>query len=204
VSTNATVLSGRTLAQLRDLRIETVQVSLDGAHAAMHEHIRGAPGSFTRALEGITRIAAFSQPVINTVVSRLNLAELEDIVKLGREHGCNRFKFFPQKPVGRSGPELTLSDEEIMGRLVPECARLAELHGVEIETISNDRPCGSGSAGFAVDQRADVYPCIFGVADRSQRCGSILSGNLADIWFSSPVLQRFRGELRTPCRRCEP
>jgi MoaA/NifB/PqqE/SkfB family radical SAM enzyme len=203
VSTNATILPERTLAQLRDLRIETVQVSLDGARAAMHEHIRGAPGSFTRTLEGITRIAAFSQPVINTVVSRINMAELEDVVKLGREHGCARFKFFPQKPAGRSGRELTLSDDEIMGQLIPECARLAAAHDVEIETIDPGRPCGSGSIGFALDQRADIYPCIFGVADATQRCGNILSDDLSEVWFGSPVLGRFRGEAQTPCRRCE-
>lgn len=203
VSTNATVLPERTLARLRDLRLQTVQVSLDGAQATTHERIRGAVGSYTRTLDGIERIAAFSEPVINTVVSRMNLAELEDIVKLGREHGCARFKFFPQKPAGRSGYEATLTDEEIMGRLVPECARLATSYGAGIETIDPTRPCGSGSVGFALDQRADIYPCIFGVADPAQRCGNILSEDLTDVWFTSPVMERFRGEVATPCRRCE-
>jgi MoaA/NifB/PqqE/SkfB family radical SAM enzyme len=204
VSTNATVLPERILARLRDLRIETVQVSLDGAHAAVHEPIRGAPGSFTRTLEGIARIAEFSQPVINTVVSRLNLGELEEIVKLGHEHGCTRFKFFPQKPVGRSGRGLVLSDQEVLGQLVPECARLAAAYGVAIETIDPARPCGSGVVGFALDQRAGIYPCIFGVADPAQRCGNILTDDLDEVWFTSPILERFRGEPQTPCRRCEP
>jgi len=204
LSTNATLLSGRILGRLRDLRIETVQVSLDGAHAAVHEQIRGAPGSFSRTCEGIARIAGFSAPVINTVVSRVNLGELEDIVKLGKEHGCARFKFFPQKPVGRSGAALTLDDGEIMHRLVPECARLAAAHGVRIETIDPQQPCGSGSIGFALDQRADIYPCIFGVADPGQRCGNIITDDLDQVWFGSPLLGRFRGEVATPCRRCEP
>ena len=164
----------------------------------------GAPGAFARTLDGIRQIAAFSEPVINTVVSRLNLAGLEEIVTLGRDQGCARFKFFPQKPVGRSGSELTLSDAEIMERLVPECSRLAEAYGVEIETIDPGRPCGSGSLGFAVDQRADIYPCIFGVADPAQRCGNLLQDGIGDVWFGSPGLERFRGEAQTPCRRCEP
>jgi radical SAM protein with 4Fe4S-binding SPASM domain len=203
LSTNATVLSDRTLARLRDLRIETVQVSLDGAHAALHERIRGAPGSFRRTLDGIGRIAEFSQPVINTVVNRLNLTELEDVVKLGKQRGCGRFKFFPQKPVGRSTAELTLGNDEIMNQLVPECTRLAMVYGVEVETIDAGKPCGSGSVGFALDQRGDIYPCIFGVADPAQRCGNILDDDLGDVWFGSPALERFRGEVSTPCRRCE-
>src|SRR5690606_7322199 len=92
VSTNATVLSDRVLDRLRQLRIGAVQVSLDGATAATHELIRGAPGSFTRTLVGISRISQFADPVINTVVNRINLDDLEEIVRIGIEHGCRRFK----------------------------------------------------------------------------------------------------------------
>ncbi len=204
VSTNATVLSERILARLRDLRIGAVQISLDGATSATHELIRGAPGSFTRTLDGIDRIAEFTDVVINTVVNRLNATELEQVVKLGVEHGCTRFKFFPQKPVGRSTRELTLGDVEIMDSLVPECARLADMHQVQIETIDPARPCGSGSVGFAVDQRADLYPCIFGVENPAQRCGNLLTDDLDAVWFGSPIFAGFRGEVNTPCRRCEP
>lgn len=203
VSTNATVLSDRVLGRLRDLRIGAVQVSLDGATADVHELIRGAPGSFRRTLAGIGVIGEFTEPVINTVVNQLNFGELEQVVKLGAEHGCTRFKFFPQKPVGRSARPLTLTDAEILDVLVPECARLADVHGVEIETIDPDRPCGSGSVGFAVDQRADIYPCIFGVENTAQRCGNLLTDDLDHVWFSSPILAGFRGEVTTPCRRCE-
>ena len=203
VSTNATVLSERTLARLRDLRLETIQVSLDGAHAARHEFIRGAPGSFQRTLDGIARISEFSSPLINTVVNRQNMDELEEVVKLGLEHGCTSFKFFPQKPVGRSGAAPTLSDDEILDQLIPECAGLSSAYDVEIETIDPAKPCGSGSIGFALDQHGDIYPCIFGVADPAQRCGNILSDKLSDVWFGSPTLEKFRGEVNTPCRRCE-
>jgi radical SAM protein with 4Fe4S-binding SPASM domain len=203
LSTNATILSEGHLAQLRALRIETVQVSLDGANAATHEFIRGARGSFPRTLAGIAQIAAFSTVVINTVVNRQNLRELEDLVKLGLDHGCTRFKFFPQKPVGRSGATLTLSDDEVLGQLVPECARLAAAYDVAVETIDPGKPCGSGSIGFALDQRGDIYPCIFGVADRTQRCGNILDDGLNDVWFGSPTLEPFRGEVSPVCRRCE-
>ena len=62
--------------------------------------------------------AEITSVVINTVVNRLNLGELEQVVKLGVEHGCDRFVFFPQKPVGRSTRALTLEDAEILDGLV--------------------------------------------------------------------------------------
>jgi MoaA/NifB/PqqE/SkfB family radical SAM enzyme len=204
VSTNATLLSDRVLDRLRALRIGTIQVSLDGGNASLHEHIRGAEGSFARTLAGIDHIGSFCDVVINTVVNRLNLDHLAEVVRIGREHGCSRFKFFPQKPVGRSDRVITLTDAEILKRLVPECARLATEHAVEIETVDEARPCGSGSVGFAVDQRGDIYPCIFGVADPAQKAGNVLTDDLTSVWFTSPVLQRFRGDVATPCRRCEP
>lgn len=203
VSTNATLLSETVIRRLRDLRIGVVQVSLDGGNAALHEHIRGAAGSFARTLAGIDRIAEFSQPVINTVVNRLNVDRLEEIVQIGKEHGCTRFKFFPQKPVGRGGTMIVLSDEQILNGLVPECARLAQAHGVEIETVDAARPCGSGSVGFAVDQFADVYPCIFAVQNPRLKAGNLLTDDLDRLWFGSPVFAPFRGEVSSPCRRCE-
>ncbi|MEO3925957.1 radical SAM protein [Micromonosporaceae bacterium B7E4] len=203
VSTNATVLSERVIARLRQLRIGSVQVSLDGGTPATHELIRGASGSFTRTLAGIDRISEFCDVVINTVVNKINIGELEQVVQVGIAHGCRRFKFFPQKPVGRSSGDLILSDSEIMHTLRGACARLADAHGVEIETVNPGQPCGNGSVGFAVDQRADIYPCIFGVENPAQRCGNLLADDLDEVWFTSPILAAFRGEVPTPCRRCE-
>jgi MoaA/NifB/PqqE/SkfB family radical SAM enzyme len=103
----------------------------------------------------------------------------------------------PQKPVGRAthpvARPLVLSAADIVGRLVPECARLADVHRVQLETIDRDQPCGSGSLGFAVDQRGDIYPCIFGVETPGQRCGNLLTDDLDEVWFGSPVLEKFRG-----------
>jgi MoaA/NifB/PqqE/SkfB family radical SAM enzyme len=206
VSTNATVLSDAVFARLAELRIDAVQVSLDGATAATHERIRGQRGAFPKTVEGIARIRTIAEPVINTVVNAANLPELEDVVRLGRDLGCSRFKFFPQKPVGRSllatGPAV-LTDEQIMGELVPLCGQLASAYDVWIETIDPAAPCGSGTTGFAVDQNADVYPCIFGVANPRLRCGNLLTDGLDQLWFDSPIMQSFRGEVSTPCRRCE-
>ncbi|MEU1813139.1 radical SAM protein [Micromonospora aurantiaca (nom. illeg.)] len=203
VSTNATVLNAGRLERLRDLGVSPVQVSLDGGQAATHEMIRGAPGSWPKTLAGIRALGEFTEVVINTVVNRVNLGELEQVVQAGLGVGVRRFKFFPQKPVGRSNSAVTLDDATILTVLLPQCQRLAEVYAVEIETISPDQGCGSGSIGFAVDQRGDVYPCIFGVENRSLRAGNLLTDDLDTMWFGAAVWEQFRGETTTPCRRCE-
>jgi len=203
VSTNATVLNAGRLERLRELGVSPVQVSLDGGQAATHEMIRNAPGSWHRTIAGIRALGEFTEVVINTVVNHINLRELEQVVQVGLGGGVRRFKFFPQKPVGRSNPAVTLDDTTILTVLLPECQRLAEAYDVEIETISPTEGCGSGSIGFAVDQRGDVYPCIFGVENRSLRAGNLLTDDLETMWFTATAWKQFRGQPTTPCRRCE-
>ncbi|WP_268981569.1 SPASM domain-containing protein [Wolbachia pipientis] len=59
-------------------------------------------------------------------------------------------------------------------------------------------------SGFAIEQKGDIYPCIFGVSDKTQCMGNILSDSLDDVWFNSVKLDKFRkldeGRL---CHRCE-
>jgi MoaA/NifB/PqqE/SkfB family radical SAM enzyme len=204
LSTNATILNGGRLERLQQLGFSPVQVSLDGAHPATHERIRGAPGCWNRTLAGIRSLAAFTDVVINTVVNRINLCELEQIVQVGQDLGVTRFKFFPQKPVGRADTTLVLDDTTIVEVLLPTVARLAATYGVSIESLEPAAGCGSGSVGFAVDQSADVYPCIFGVSDPAHRAGNLLTDDLDTCWFTAPVFARYRDSAPRVCRRCEP
>lgn len=208
LSTNGTVASSGVLSKLAGLGIKNVQVSLDGADAATHDHIRGTKGAFRRFKKGVSQLARVCEPVINTVVSSWNLDQLERIVLLGKELGCREFKFYPQKPVGRSllHRDRCLSDVDIFERMVPECRRLQRVHSVKIETVDLEKPCGSGISGFALDEVGDVYPCIFGIRSRGQRCGNILQDDLDALWFDSPRFEHFRsGKIAgAHCRSCEP
>jgi MoaA/NifB/PqqE/SkfB family radical SAM enzyme len=204
LSTNATVLGGGRLERLQALRFSPVQVSLDGGTPTTHETIRGVPGCWQRTLTGIRAISRFAEVVINTVVSHTNLGELERVVQVGVNLGVRRYKFFPQKPVGRADPAVALDDTTIVEVLLPECARLAARYDVDIESIDPKAGCGSGSIGFAVDQRADIHPCIFGVEDPGLVAGNLATDDLDTVWFTSPVFAAFRGEVPLVCRRCEP
>ncbi|MEU4215866.1 radical SAM protein [Actinoplanes sp. NPDC026623] len=203
LSTNATILGGGRLERLRNLGYSPIQVSLDGGTPATHEMIRGVPGCWNKTLDGIRVIGEFAEVVINTVVNHINLRELEQVVVTGMDLGVRHFKFFPQKPVGRANPATTLDDATITQTLLPECVRLADRYDVEIESIDPKAGCGSGSIGFAVDQRANIHPCIFGVENPDLVAGNLLTDDLDTVWFQSPVFAPFRGEVATVCRRCE-
>ncbi|MFP3028413.1 MAG: radical SAM protein [Wolbachia sp.] len=207
LSTNASIITSTVVSKLRELNIKKIQVSLDGATSKTYEFIRGASlGSFNRSvLKGIRKLTEIAEVVINTVVNKLNFPELKDIITIGQSFGVKKFKFFPQKNCGRSKgySDIILSDREIIDVLIPECERLAKQYSTKIETIGSGN-CGSGISGFAIEQKGDIYPCIFGVSDKTQCMGNILSDSLDDVWFNSVKLDKFRkldeGRL---CHRCE-
>lgn len=205
VSTNASIVTDRILERIGSLGIKIIQVSLDGATASTHDSIRGTPGTFVRTINGIKRLSEVCSPVINTVVNEINYHELESIVKLGLTLGVGKFKFFPQKHAGRSleSNSVVPTDRFILEELIPLCKELSTKYAVEVETIDREKPCGSGHSGFAINQRGDIFPCIFGIEQYHQKCGNILDSEIDDVWFHSDVLSSFRNERSIPCHRCE-
>lgn len=204
ISTNAVLVTPTILDRLRELSITRVQVSIDGCEKT-HEFFRGRQGQFHKTISNIAKLASIAEPVINTTVNQLNLHELDGIVKIGKSAGARKFKFFPQKRTGRAASlcDLALSDKEILGELASSCRELSERHGVDIETTTPNDLCGSGRSGFAVDEIADVYPCIFGIGSLSQRAGNLLQDSIDDLWFDAQVMVDFRKRVAQPCHNCE-
>ncbi|MES1975408.1 MAG: radical SAM protein [Pseudomonadota bacterium] len=205
LSTNGMHITAQTLERLRAYEITKIQVSVDGGQSSTHDYLRNKRGAFEKTIANLKVIAGVSEPVINTTVNKLNLSELDAIIRIGRDAGALKFKFFPQKPTGRAADlaEITLSDAEIQDVLIPRCAELAAYHGVTVETVSPDVRCGSARSGFSIDEVGDAYPCIFGIGDASQVAGNALCNDIDTIWFDSEVMRRFRALDTHPCRRCE-
>lgn len=204
LSTNATLVTRKNIERLKKLKLKRIQVSLDGATAETYKFIRGVD-MFRQAVQGIEKLSEFVEPVINTVVNKKNINELESIIKLCSQYGVTRYKFFPQKNCGRTieNSEIVYNDKDIQNIIIPKCEELAQKHGVEIETLGKTN-CGSGTSGFAVDHFGFAYPCIFGVEDSTQKIGNVLSEDLNHIWFVSNSLNKFRqAEGGKFCHRCE-
>ncbi len=85
--TNGTLLSPE---RVRELRVQEVQVSLDGLEEG-HERLRG-PGSFRRAVEGLKRVRDRGLAVsVATMVHPGNLHELEEMGRWLKELGVREW-----------------------------------------------------------------------------------------------------------------
>jgi MoaA/NifB/PqqE/SkfB family radical SAM enzyme len=203
ISTNGMCVTDSILSWLKESGIRKVQVSLDGSEPSINDKIRGVPGAFRRTIAGIEKLSKCVTPVINTVINRVNYKDIESIIKVCSKIGICEYKFFPQKPAGRGRIANILLDSEI-DYVEKRIEVFKDKYSVKIDWPSKDQNCGAGTWGFAIDEIGDVFPCIFGVSNRTQRIASILEYDIDKFWFDSTILNKFRSfSSRQLCNRCQ-
>jgi AdoMet-dependent heme synthase len=83
------------LELMRDLGVEIMSVSLDGASAEIHDKIRDIPGTYSSTLEAIETAKSCGMRLqVNTTVMKSNLRHLADIFHLARERGAVAWEVF--------------------------------------------------------------------------------------------------------------
>lgn len=115
MATNGTLITEAIADRLREVGVEYLQISLDGASPETHDSFRGVPGSFQRTVEGIENAVKKGFFVnISTTVTRLNYREVPKIVELCERLGVDWFMFYNFIPTGRGREivELDLSPNE--------------------------------------------------------------------------------------------
>ena len=195
-------------------------ISLDGLEAS-HDWMRGRPGSFSRALKGIS--VAATDPRINfdvvTCVQRRNLGELEALYGLLSGIGVRQWRIFSIIPIGRAAqdPELQLTDEEfrglmefIKGKRADKSASMKVTFSCEgylgaYERQVRDNPyfchAGINIASVLIDGRISACPNI----DRDAFSqGNIYQDNFYQVWQERfrPYRDR-RWTRRGPCADCK-
>ena len=95
-----------------------VEVSLDSADPKKHDEFRGVKGAWEKAVKGIKNVVRLGEGKVSTgiatTITRLNMDEIQDMVRLSEELGVTRLVFFNFIPTGRGKEirELDLSPEE--------------------------------------------------------------------------------------------
>ncbi|MCM3725647.1 TIGR04053 family radical SAM/SPASM domain-containing protein [Neobacillus cucumis] len=76
--------------------------SIDGPNAEIHDHFRGTAGSFDLTMERIKYLHDLEIPIqINTVISRYNVAYLDEMAKMVEALNCVLWSVFFLVPTGR-------------------------------------------------------------------------------------------------------
>ncbi|MCC7431178.1 methyltransferase domain-containing protein [bacterium] len=205
ILSNGILFKGETLSKLAtyDKTKLTLQISLDGSNAKINDAIRGK-GSFENIVNGIKNLIEIGyQPTITTTVTKQNIENLDDVVRLLSELKVNRFHLLWLHRKGRAiGSGYEVENYEIIGKL-KEIKTLANSLGVVIDNfeefelringqknVKNDLSV-AGVSSLCVYSDGKVYPSAAFVQVEELECGNVNENSLKEILANSKVVQEF-------------
>jgi mycofactocin radical SAM maturase len=213
-STNGVRIDAAVAARLASSDYVDVQISLDGATAAVNDNVRGE-GSYDTAIRAMQHLseAGFTGFKISVVVTRENVDQLDEFKAIADRYQA-QLRLTRLRPSGRGADvweELKLfpaqqkqlydwlvanGDQVLTGDSFFHLAAFGDaLPGLNL--------CGAGRVVCLIDPVGDVYACPFAIHD-SFKAGSVReTGGFQGVWRDSALF----AELREPqsggaCKSC--
>ncbi len=234
ILSNGTLITEKTLEEFdkgkRRLRLDSIQVSIDGSSAEVHDQSR--PNSFSRAMRGLKLLKAAGFPLtVRVTINRFNYRDLENTARLLLEEvGLSGFSTNEAYPCGATnryeeGIMLSVSQRrEVMETLTrlnvkyeerisatagplalarEECA----IHDAQAKGESEFpgrgylTACGGVFNKIAVLHDGTIVPCHV-ISDL--HLGNILTDDLTEVWQNTPLWKPCGRGGRFPWIRLNP
>ncbi len=222
IISNGLCLDQDTVAQMRDVGISAVGLSVDGLETT-HDYIRGRPGLFGRVIAACEYVlAAGLRLAVITTVNARNLPELAALSRVLASAGVTRWQIQPMFPLGRgdTAAELQLTEDEYvaMGESVRSWGDAAEDDGLQIDLADSfgycthldprDQQwpgCPGGVVGCGITSDGKIKGCLSWPDEIVD--GDLREQDLWDIWFDPGAFAHTRqfsvDDLGPACAGCE-
>ena len=228
LETNATLIGEQEARAIGGNRNTYVAVSLDGPDTVTHERLRGARGSFERAIMGIRRIGKYTPGARMQVSCSLwkgNKAKMRDMIDYCIKLGVSNLKINPVMNISRAdtmrnnGDLLSIKDvldtKTIMQNYIAKKhlgRRLRMVYGIppafitigELR-INNGSNCRIKSI-LGIMSDGTVSICGIGKLIRELGMGNIKRDSIKDIWENNQILRVIRADipakLEGVCAKC--
>jgi mycofactocin radical SAM maturase len=213
-STNGSRITTEIARRLATSDYVDVQISIDGATAAVNDAIRGV-GSYARAVKAMERLAeaGFTGFKISVVVTRENVTQLDDFKAIADRFGA-QLRLTRLRPSGRGA--------DVWHDLHPTAAQQRVLYDwlmangenvltgdsfFHLAAYGDPLPglnlCGAGRVVCLIDPVGDVYACPFAIHDAFLAGNVREPGGFTTVWRESELFQ----DLRRPqtggaCHSC--
>ena len=197
LKTNAILIREREAGLIRELGIESVQVSIYSHRAAVHDAITKVRGSLARSLQAIRFMVAQGLKVtIAHVMMRANRGDYPAVRTLARDVGAaftidptitphiNGDRSLLALNIPRDELRAVMRDPALIDNPAPHCAPPPPVTADDLDGV----PCGAGHSSCYISPSGDVYPCV----QFPLPSGNIRRQRFIDIWSNSPQLAEVR------------
>ncbi len=211
LKTNGILIRKREADRIKDLGVESVQVSIYSHISEVHDAITKLPGSLKQSIEAIRRLRAHGIHVIMANVLMVqNVHDYAGVRALAAELGAQFIldpTITPMMDGDRSILKLNVDEaalrevfrnESLVGGNIDEFCTPPLAPG---EDDLDQLPCSAGHTACYVSPYGDVYPCV----QFPLPSGNVRHMKFVDIWRDSPQLQEVRSiKLRDmpSCSKC--
>jgi len=215
--TNGTLLDEDLVARLAEAGLNSAQVSVESAHAALHEYLTQVRGTWEESLVGVQNLLAAGITChMNTTLTSLTAPTAPGLVNLACEMGLTRLSMNMVIPTGTADarhPDLWLRYSEI-GPIVESVRRRARTLGIEFLWYSPTPYClynpvarGLGNKGCAacdgllsVSPTGDVLPC----SSLAKPVGNLLKTDFRRVWNGRRAkYYRDKRFAHAKCKACD-
>lgn len=225
IITNGRSLDKEKLAFLSDIELKTLGISLDGAFAETHNHIRQVNGLFEHifSLSKEFEKAPFF-PLAITTVSKMNILELPEFGKLLKNSFFRGWQVQIATAYGRMKEKMVLSPEEYYLTGLFLAKTICNVHPYTLFTLGmhdmgyysktipphsatiNWKGCPAGKKVLGIRSNGLVMGCL-SLYDENFAEGDLKKETLKEIWDKKNLcswnsrLKRF-ASLKGYCRKC--
>jgi radical SAM protein with 4Fe4S-binding SPASM domain len=197
LKTNAVLIREREAARIRDLGVESIQVSIYSHRPEVHDAITLVPGSLKRSLAAIRFLKSQGlKVIIANVLMTGNMEDYPGVRALAAELGVEATldpTITPMMDGNRSTLALAVDnsalkkvfrDQALVGDADEFCAIPAGPDASDLESI----PCSAGHTACYVSPYGDLYPCV----QFPLPSGNVRKQRFLDIWRHSDQLNEVR------------
>jgi len=210
VKTNAFMIREKQADLIRELGVDSVQVSIYSHRAEVHDAITKLPGSLKRSIAGMRFLQSRGLKVIvANVLMRQNLADYAGVKALAQELGAQWTidpTITPMMDGDRSILPLGIGVEELqqvfrngdlVGNVEEFCAPPKPVDDGDLDGM----PCSAGHTFCYISPYGDVFPCV----QFPLPTGNVRKEKFVDIWRHSKQMndvRSIRGRDLPVCSTC--
>lgn len=197
LKTNAVLIREAQAARIRDLGVESIQISIYSHRPEVHDAITKVPGSLRRSIDAVRFLKSQGlKVVIANVLMTENMHDYHGVQALAADLGVDCSLDPTVTPMmdgdrsildlnaGESALRTLFRDETFVGNAAEFCAPPPASNEDSMDSL----PCGAGHTACYVSPYGEFYPCV----QFPLSCGNVRQQRFIDIWRDSEQLKEVR------------